>query len=170
MRPACALLVLFCSTLGAQADDSAPWLELTNTHTGEVVQLASAAAAADARAQLEHVLRDYRRDAAHAMDPALYALLHDLARSVGREPRFEIISGFRSPQTNAALRARSLYSEVSEHSLHMQGKAIDVRLRGFSTAQLRDAALRLGRGGVGYYDRSNFVHVDTGHVRHWEGH
>lgn len=178
-RSGARLLLLYCavsavsqgSALAARAEQ--PWLELTNTHTGEVVRVASRGEMrvdAAALGSLQHVLRDYRRDASHAMDPALYDLLHDLARSVGREPRYEIISGYRSPETNSALRARSADSGVSEHSLHMQGKAIDVRLKDFSTAQLRDAALKLGRGGVGYYDRSNFVHLDTGRVRHWEGH
>ena len=104
------------------------------------------------------------------MDARLDDLLFDLATSVGKEPRYEIIYGYRSPETNHALRARNPKTEVSEHSLLMQGKAIDVRLKGYATAGLRDAALRLGRGGVGYYDRSNFVHVDTGRVRHWSGH
>lgn len=151
----------------------ARWLELTNTHTGETARVTwqpEAGPDAAAAHELEHVLRDHRRNAEHEMDAHLYDLLFDLAQSVGREPRFEIISGYRSPETNEALRSRSADSGVSEHSLHMQGKAIDLRLKGFPTAQLRDAALKLGRGGVGYYDRSNFVHVDTGRVRHWSGH
>jgi len=162
---------------GAQASDAAdpppPWLELTNTHTGEVARVSFKSGGeydGAALTQLQHVLRDHRRNADHPMDPALYDLLYDLAQSVGHEPRYEIISGFRSPESNAALRARSADSGVSGHSLHMQGKAIDVRLKGYSTLALRDAALRLGRGGVGYYDRSNFVHVDTGRPRRWEGH
>jgi uncharacterized protein YcbK (DUF882 family) len=167
------------------------WLEMTNTHTGEVVRVifrTDKGYDETALAQLRHVLRDQRRDAAHRdgagqahdahapddsshpMDPALYDLLYDLAQSVGREPRYEIISGYRSAQSNAALRARSTDSGVAEHSLHMQGKAIDIRLKNYPTLALRAAALQLARGGVGYYDRSNFVHVDTGSVRRWEGH
>ncbi len=76
-----------------------------------------------------------------------------------------MISGYRSPSTNAALRSRS--SGVAEHSLHMQGRAIDIRLRGFPTAILRDLAIALKRGGVGFYPVSDFVHVDTGRVRVW---
>ena len=85
------------------------------------------------------------------------------------DPHYEIISGYRSPASNAKLRSRSAQSGVAEKSLHMQGKAMDVRLKGVSTATLRDLALAAGRGGVGYYERSNFVHIDTGRVRKWVG-
>jgi len=82
-----------------------------------------------------------------------------------RDEPYEIISGYRSPQTNTMLHNRS--SGVATRSLHMDGKAIDVRLSGFSCKKLRDLALSLRRGGVGYYASSNFVHLDTGRVRSW---
>jgi uncharacterized protein YcbK (DUF882 family) len=147
-----------------------PWLELTNTHTGEVVQATFRDAngyVAEALKRLQRVLRDHRTNEEHEMDPALYDQLSDLAIAAKREPRYEIISGYRSPATNAMLHAQS--AGVSDKSLHMQGRATDVRLKDFSCADLRDLALKAKRGGVGYYERSNFVHIDTGRVRSWVG-
>lgn len=146
------------------------WLELVNLHTGETASVAFRDAAgfvARAVARLQHLLRDHRTNELHPIDPALFDQLADLAISAGREPRYEIISGYRSAHTNAQLNARS--SGVAKRSLHMQGRAVDVRLTGFSTAKLRDLALGMQRGGVGYYARSNFVHLDTGRVRSWQG-
>jgi uncharacterized protein YcbK (DUF882 family) len=97
----------------------------------------------------------------------LFDQLADLAAAAGVEPRYEIISGYRSPQTNDRLAAAS--GGVAKRSLHMQGRAIDVRLKGVSCARLRDLALVAGRGGVGYYRSSDFVHLDTGRVRAWAG-
>ena len=94
-------------------------------------------------------------------------LLVDLAAASGREARYEVISGYRSQHTNENLRAAG--HAVAEHSQHMLGKAVDVRLLGCDLATLRDAALKVGRGGVGYYPGSDFVHVDTGRVRTWAG-
>lgn len=144
-------------------------LELTNIHTGEVVSVTfsdARALSADALARLQHLLRDYRRDEEHAMDPALYVLLSDLAREAGREPKYEVISGYRSPATNAQLREAG--HAVAQRSQHMLGRAIDVRLKGCPLAKLRDLALAARRGGVGYYPRSDFVHIDTGRVRSWQ--
>jgi uncharacterized protein YcbK (DUF882 family) len=146
------------------------WLELANTHTGEVLAVAyrtAAGFAGDALAQLQRLLRDHRNDQQHPIDSALYDQLHEFALEAGAEPRFEVISGYRSPQTNAMLHERS--AGVAVGSLHIQGRAIDVRLRGVSCARLRDIALFKARGGVGYYERSDFVHVDTGAVRTWSG-
>jgi uncharacterized protein YcbK (DUF882 family) len=84
----------------------------------------------------------------------------------GVAPHYEVISGYRSPATNAMLHATG--HAVSEHSLHMQGRAIDMRLRGYNLAAVRDLALAAKRGGVGYYPRSNFIHIDTGRVRKWQ--
>jgi uncharacterized protein YcbK (DUF882 family) len=151
-------------------DPAERWLELTNTHTGEVVKVTFRNAEGyvpEALKQLQHVLRDHRSNEAHEMDPVLFDQLSDLALAAKREPRYEIISGYRSPKTNAMLHAQS--NGVSERSLHMQGRAMDVRLKDFSTADLRDLALAAKRGGVGYYERSNFVHIDTGRVRSWVG-
>ncbi|MGH8285638.1 MAG: YcbK family protein [Steroidobacteraceae bacterium] len=146
------------------------WIELMNTHTNEVVSVAyrnEDGFVPEALARLDHVLRDHRSGEQREMDRALFDLLVDLAAAAQREPRYEIISGYRSPATNAKLAAQG--SGVSARSLHIQGRAIDVRLVGFSTAELRDLALAMKRGGVGYYARPNFVHLDTGRVRRWVG-
>jgi len=146
------------------------WIELVNTHTGEALSIAFANHAAfvpAALVKLQYLLRDYRFDEEHRIDPALYLQLSDFADSAGREPRFEVISGYRSPATNAQL--RTLGHGVAEHSLHMAGRAIDVRLKGCRCSTLRDVALAAGRGGVGFYARSDFVHLDTGRVRNWCG-
>ncbi|MBS0399474.1 MAG: DUF882 domain-containing protein, partial [Proteobacteria bacterium] len=99
------------------------------------------------------------------MDAGLFDLLWDLRAAADRDATFEIISAYRSPATNAMLHRRS--SGVAEHSQHLLGKAIDIRIRGFSTSRLAELARGLKRGGVGYYARSDFVHVDTGRVRYW---
>jgi uncharacterized protein YcbK (DUF882 family) len=145
-------------------------LELKNTHTGEAVTVAfgaMSALAASTVAKLEHVLRDHRSGDSHPMDRALYQQLVELAELAGAEPRYEIISGYRSPTTNANLANNS--SGVARRSLHMEGRAIDVRLKGVRCADLRDLALGQARGGVGFYRASDFVHLDTGRVRAWAG-
>ncbi|MGH8140140.1 MAG: DUF882 domain-containing protein [Steroidobacteraceae bacterium] len=156
---------------GTQAAPSAVErrLELTNIHTGEVVSVTFRDAdglTTQQLARLRHVLRDYRRDEEHEIDPALFVLLSDLAREAGCEPHYEVISGYRSPATNAQLHAAG--HGVAQHSLHMQGRAMDVRLKRCPLSRLRELALAAKRGGVGYYARSNFVHLDTGAVRAWQ--
>jgi uncharacterized protein YcbK (DUF882 family) len=144
-------------------------LELTNLHGGEkltVTFLDEHDIAPDAAAALRHLLRDYRVNEEHEMDFDLFMQLTDLARECGVPAKFAVISGYRSPGTNAKLRAAG--HAVAEHSQHMQGHAIDVRLEGCPLARLHDLALAAGRGGVGYYPRSNFVHIDTGRVRSWQ--
>jgi uncharacterized protein YcbK (DUF882 family) len=113
--------------------------------------------------EIAHVLRDYRTGDRHPIDPALVDLLHDLKQTLEVEKPFQIICGYRSPVTNARRHHES--AGVASHSLHMEGKAIDIRIEGVSTRHIRNAALALGRGGVGYY--SDFVHVDTGTPRTW---
>ena len=145
-------------------------LELRNLHTGEVLKVTfERAAGPDAAtlAQLQHLLRDHRVNEEHTMDPALYGILCDLAEATGHEAHYEVISGYRSPGTNAKLHAEG--HGVAEHSQHMEGRAMDVRLIGCDLAVLHEAALQAARGGVGYYPSSNFVHVDTGRVRAWAG-
>lgn len=116
--------------------------------------------------RMSHFLRDFRTGDETAIDPQLFDLLHDVKRRLGHEDgTFEIISGYRSPRTNNMLRKAS--SGVARRSLHMTGQAIDVRLTEMPTRNIRDAALTLSRGGVGYYPRSDFVHLDTGRVRRW---
>src|SRR5689334_14586065 len=146
-------------------------LELHNTHTNETVSVVYRRGDEyqdNAIASLRHVMRDHRNNDAHDIDLALYDQLHDLALAAKCEPRFEIISGYRSPESNASMAARP-GSGVAKHSLHMEGRAIDVRLHGCSCADLRDLALAAKQGGVGYYRRSDFVHVDTGRFRTWNG-
>ena len=94
-------------------------------------------------------------------------LLADLAEMAGVDPRFQIISGYRSPETNAALHERS--AGVAVKSMHLEGRAIDVRLHGVSCARLGELARTVQRGGVGYYRSSDFVHIDTGRIRSWQG-
>lgn len=146
------------------------WLELFNTHTAESLQVAYRSAAgliAPALAKLQWLLRDHRAGESAPMDTGLFDQLAALAEQAGVEPRYEVISGYRSPRTNAALKAAG--HGVATRSLHTQGRAIDVRLRGVSCATLRDLAIAAARGGVGYYRSSDFVHLDTGRVRVWTG-
>jgi uncharacterized protein YcbK (DUF882 family) len=143
-------------------------LSFVHTHVNESLSIdyfSGGAYVPEALAALNHLLRDFRTGEEHPVDPALFDLLYDLKALTQTSAPYEIISCYRAPKTNAQLHAQS--SAVAEHSLHMQGKAIDVRIRGFDTARLRDLALSLQRGGVGYYRKSDFVHVDTGRVRHW---
>ena len=146
------------------------WIELANTHTAETLQLAYRDASgfiAPALDKMRWLLRDHRANEAGRMDAQLFDQLTALAEAAGVDPRFEVISAYRSPRTNAALRAAG--RGVATRSLHMEGRAIDVRLHGVSCATLRDLAVRAAAGGVGYYRASNFVHLDTGRVRAWAG-
>lgn len=115
--------------------------------------------------QINHILRDHRSGEVKAIDPHLLQLLYDLRRTFGTHEPFSIISGYRSPATNAMLAAQS--GGVAQRSLHMDGMAIDIRVPGVRTSALRDHAKQMQRGGVGYYAASDFVHVDTGRVRFW---
>ncbi len=115
--------------------------------------------------ELNYLLRDHRSGDVYDMDPALYDLLFDLQSSLGGNKTFQVISGFRSPATNAMLHKKS--HGVATKSLHMQGKAIDIRVEGVESKVLQQASIALKRGGVGYYKKSNFVHIDTGNVRYW---
>jgi uncharacterized protein YcbK (DUF882 family) len=147
-------------------------LTLTSTHTGDTLTaryFVDGKYDETAIAGLEYLLRDHRTGESHPIDRPLFDILCDVAREAGVAANYEVISGYRSPATNEMLRKRNASSGVSNHSLHMQGKAIDVRLRGVATSTVRDIALRLARGGVGYYARSDFVHLDTGRVRRWSG-
>jgi uncharacterized protein YcbK (DUF882 family) len=115
-------------------------------------------------AAIEHLLRDFRTGELHAIDVRLLDTLHALAAQCGGGC-FEVISGFRSATTNAQLQAAT--EGVATNSLHLTGRAIDVRLQGFATEKLRETAIALGLGGVGYYPQSDFIHLDTGRVRSW---
>ena len=145
-------------------------LALRNLHTPESLDIEffrEGAYVPDALAAIQVLLRDYRNGEQHPIDPPLLDYLHEVAQRLGVDPVFHVISGYRSPQTNALLRERS--SGVARHSLHLEGRAIDVRLAGIDCAELADRALGFRRGGVGYYRKSDFVHLDTGAFRTWRG-
>jgi len=144
-------------------------LSFFNTHTSERLTLpyfADGGYLGGALARLETFLRDFRTGEQHPMDPSLFDLLHDLQRATSATEPFQVISGYRSPATNAMLRETG-GGGVASHSMHLQGRAIDIRMSGVKTTVLRDAAKELRRGGVGYYRDLDFVHVDTGRVRTW---
>jgi len=115
--------------------------------------------------RVNHVLRDFRTNEIYPIDPQVLDILFDLQTLADRDEPYQVISGYRSPQTNALLHKRS--SGVAEHSLHMAGRAIDVRIDGVPTRRLHDLALQMQRGGVGFYPKSDFVHLDSGNVRSW---
>lgn len=146
------------------------WLKLHNIHTQEkleAVYFDKGEYVPDAVEALDRVLRDYRTGDVYSMHPELFDTLSTLAQKTGSKGHFQVISGYRSPKTNAMLNQRS--GQVAKRSLHMDGKAMDVYLEDVALDRLRAAALDLGRGGVGYYPVSNFVHVDVGPVRRWVG-
>jgi uncharacterized protein YcbK (DUF882 family) len=175
----CAMAVFACSNAANDAkppaeDAPAPRersIKLFNTHTGETVSVVFKRGEefdAEALTKLNHAALDHRSGESHEMDSRLFDQLFELAQACGVAPDFEIISGYRSPESNAKMAARE-GSGVAKKSLHMQGRAIDVRLRKCATSKLRDLALEAKKGGVGYYQRSDFVHVDTGSFRTWIG-
>lgn len=143
-------------------------LAFRNAHTGESfsgVYRVGNKYLPDAFKQINTVLRDFRTDQAYPMDPRLIDMIYSIHRMTGQNTPFEIISGYRSPKTNAMLLKTS--SGVAKKSFHMQGRAIDLRMEGFSTTRIRDLAKDMKAGGVGYYSKSGFVHIDTGDVRSW---
>ena len=164
MAAATAAPALALSTARARS------LSLVNLHTGEQLSAAffeNGDYVPDALGAFNRVLRDFRTGETHTMAPGLLDLVSDLQTALDVRTPVQVISGYRSPATNAALHARS--DGVAVHSLHMEGLAMDIRMEGVPLTRLRDAALSLGRGGVGFYPDpdSNFVHVDVGRVRRW---
>jgi uncharacterized protein YcbK (DUF882 family) len=146
-------------------------LSFVNTHTGERLRTAYRTGATyqpAALARIDVILRDFRANQVKPIDPALLDLLHQLRGTLRTTAPFHIISGYRAPATNDMLRARGgADSGVASGSLHTVGKAVDIRIPGVPLEDLRAAARSLKLGGVGFYPRSNFVHVDTGRVRFW---
>ncbi|WP_420238300.1 YcbK family protein [Telmatobacter bradus] len=151
------------------ADSVTYRLRLYHLHTGEhldVVYRIGNQYLPDGIAELDHFLRDHRTGDVKDYDIREFDLLHDLLVKLGHpDNEIDIVCGYRTPWSNTYLRERS--SGVALHSQHMEAKAIDIRIPGIQTALVRDAALALQRGGVGYYAQSDFVHVDVGPVRHW---
>jgi len=143
-------------------------LSFLHTHTNQritVTYYCDGAYVPEALEELNRFLFDFRTGDVVDMDPELFDILHSLQKTTGSTGTFEVISAYRSPETNEMLRRRG--SGVAQHSQHLLGKAIDVRLTDVDTRILRDVALSMESGGVGYYPRSNFIHVDTGRVRRW---
>jgi len=143
-------------------------LSFEHTHTGDKLKLTYFERGnyiQEALQEINYLLRDFRTDDIHPIDTALLDQLFVLKQTLGVNKPFHIISGYRSPSTNAQLRRYS--HGVAEHSFHTQGRAIDIRLEGVSSRTIRSAALALAQGGVGYYPRDNFVHLDTGEFRTW---
>jgi len=154
--------------LGLAKPAAARALNFSHLHTGERLEVEYFSAGAyvpDALQAVNHLLRDFRSGDVGLIEPALLDLLHGLHERIGSRRPFQIISGYRSPATNRMLHERS--SGVATRSLHMTGQAIDIRVADVPLNKLRDAARAAGRGGVGYYPGSDFVHVDTGRVRNW---
>jgi uncharacterized protein YcbK (DUF882 family) len=152
------------------AADAPRRIALLNLHTSErldVEYFRNGAYLPDALSSIEVCLRDFRTGQQHVIDPRLMDYLGEVAHTLGVDPAFRVISGYRSPQTNALLHEKS--AGVAQHSLHMEGRAIDVRMSGVDCASLAAHALDLKRGGVGYYRASDFVHLDTGAFRTWKG-
>jgi uncharacterized protein YcbK (DUF882 family) len=145
-------------------------LAFDNLHTGERLSVeywANGAYVPDALTSINHLLRDFRTGDVHVMEPRLLDLLNVLHTRLETNSPFAVISGYRSPTTNAALRTEHERSGVASKSLHMQGMAIDIRVARCSLEAVHKAALALQAGGVGYYPQSDFVHVDVGRVRTW---
>jgi len=150
--------------------ESAPYrLRLYHLHTGEhldVVYRIGGKYQSDSIAVLDHFLRDHRTGDVKDYDVREFDLLHDLLVKLGHpNNEIDIVCGYRTPWSNNYLREHS--HGVALHSQHMEAKAIDIRIPGIPASKVRDAALSLQRGGVGFYERSDFVHVDVGTVRHW---
>jgi uncharacterized protein YcbK (DUF882 family) len=144
------------------------YLKFYNTHTQERLEVCyrrNGRYDRDAVQAVHNILRDHRTNEIHPIDLRLLDLLHAIRVRAGQDCCLHIISGYRSPATNAALRRKS--RKVARKSLHMVGHAADIRIPEIRTATVRDIARSLGRGGVGYYAKSDFVHVDIGRVRTW---
>jgi uncharacterized protein YcbK (DUF882 family) len=159
-------------SVSAETGQASAWehrLRLYHTHTGERLDIVFRRGdeyIPQALEQVDHFLRDHRTGDVHHYDPHLFDLLSDLEVAVGRpDAEIQVICGYRTPWSNQYLRTHT--TGVAKNSLHMQAEAIDIRLPGTKTSAVRDAALALHRGGVGYYAQSNFVHVDVGRVRRW---
>ena len=143
-------------------------LRLYNTHTGESLKSvfwAEGAFIPESLADINKLLRDHRSNTIAPIDPALLVLLEKVSTQFGGQQAMHVISGYRSPATNEKLAAAS--GGVAKHSMHLEGKAIDIRMPGRDLASLRKAAMSLRGGGVGYYADSQFVHMDTGRLRSW---
>jgi uncharacterized protein YcbK (DUF882 family) len=165
---AASALVLAPAALARPVESGERKLKFYNLHTGEHLNATywvDGIYVPDEVAAINTILRDHRTGDVTKMDPRLFDLLYTLQHKVESRGTFSVISGYRSPASNAKL--SSMSDGVAKRSLHMRGKAIDIRLPGVELKHLRQAALNMRAGGVGYYPRSNFIHVDTGRPRFW---
>lgn len=164
-----AVVPLFPSRNAYAKSNFESWrIAFRNSHTGESfsgVYRVGDKYLPEAFSRINYVLRDFRTDEVFPMDPRIIDIVKVLHDKTGSERPFDVLSGYRSPKTNGMLRDNS--SGVAKNSFHMYGQALDIRLPGYNTRSLRDSAKAMKKGGVGYYPRSNFVHVDTGDVRSW---
>lgn len=152
----------------ARVEQNTRNLAFYHTHTRECLDITYARNGLyDPKAlrQINRYLRDFRTSEIHPIDPEVLDILWEVQQKIGCSSTYEIISGYRSPQTNQKLRERS--DGVARHSLHMHGQAVDIRLTGKNTRMVRDCAVALEAGGVGYYAQADFVHIDTGKFRIW---
>ena len=168
------MLSLFLVSLGGVSQgtlvNNERQLSFYHTHTGNRLDIVYARDGAYIPAALEEInyfLFDFRTGDKAQMDPELLDLIYDVRKTLNSDGTYQIVSAYRSPKTNEMLRGRSQNSGVAKSSQHILGKAIDVRLEGVKTSTLRDTALAMKRGGVGFYEASDFVHMDTGHPRSW---
>jgi uncharacterized protein YcbK (DUF882 family) len=138
-----------------------------HTHTGEHLEIEYSCNGCTPVTlnRLNNFLRDFRTGDVHPIDPGLLDIIYGIQQKNGSNGIIEIVSGYRSPRTNEQLRSKS--SGVAKKSLHMKGQAVDIRITDLDTRKLRDSAISLRQGGVGYYAKSNFVHIDTGRFRTW---
>jgi len=148
--------------------NSAKTIALNNINTGDKLKLTyfeHGRYIEDALQEISFLFRDFRSGDIHHVDPLLIDQLYHVKQILEIDKAFEVICGYRSPNTNASLHKQN--HRVAEHSLHMEGRAIDIRISGLETLNLRNAAMSIRSGGVGYYPRENFVHLDTGNIRTW---
>jgi len=162
------LLIVLALPVCTAADSGDRILSFYNTHTHERLTVNYKNGnryKPEALKKISYILRDHRSGDIYPMDPKLVDFVYDLLTKVNNHGEVHIISGYRSPKTNAKLRKKS--KGVAGGSMHMKGKALDFRLPGTDTAVLRDTARAMKRGGVGYYRKSDFIQIDTGRVRNW---
>ncbi len=165
-----ASAILPVNALAAQKESSCKELMLYNAHTHEhldVVYWKDGMYLPDELEKINHIFRDFRTGTERDIDINLLDLLCELKEQLKCKDPYHIVSGYRTPKSNALLRKR--YKGVAKKSLHMYGKAVDVRIPGYSLRGVRKAAMKIRAGGVGYYPRSKFLHLDVGEVRYWWG-
>ena len=163
-----SVLLMAKPSLGIASVSETRALSFRHLHTNEKLSIgyfADNQYLHESLSKINYLLRDFRSGEKYPIDPSLLDMLFSIQQATGSKGRYEIISGYRSPATNNMLRSKS--NGVAKRSLHMQGKAIDIRLTDVSTDAVRRAAIALKEGGVGYYRKSNFVHLDTCRYRTW---